>query len=130
MALLSELLDIGPARRNKLRESGIVRPSDLLRQCRTSRSRRRFHDFTGLGPDQLLDWALTADLLRLPGVDAERARLLRAAGVEGVVALRYRRADYLAWRLWQLAPQRPPVPVRRVRAWIASARELPTVVFY
>ena len=125
---LHELLRLGPARRARLDSAGIAGPEDLLRRCRTAVERRRFHDETGLGPDQLLDWALTLDLARLSGIDAELASLLRAAGVEGIASLRHRHAGPLSERLRALAPLRTDLDDRSVERWIAEAHELPTLV--
>ena len=127
---LSELFGIGPARLAKLEVFGIVTPFDLLKRCRTPRERRQFHEGTGLGPDQLLDWALTADLMRIPGVDATIAKLLRSAGVDGVVALRHRNATWLAGHLSRLAPEELELTSERVAEWIGAAQALPTVVHY
>jgi len=121
-------LHLGPARRARLDSAGIVVPEDLLRRCRTADDRRRFHDETGLGPEQLLDWALTLDLARLTAVDVELAGLLRAAGVEGIGSLRHRHAAPLGARLRTLAPSRTDLDDGAMERWIAEAQELPTLV--
>lgn len=128
MLTLEKVLALGPARRACLSAAGVQDPSDLLVRCATPVDRRRFHDVTGLGPAQLLDWALTLDLMRLPGVDAETARLLRAAGVDGVAPLRARQPVALVQRLRELAPERADLDEECVDGWVRTAGSLPTLV--
>ena len=125
---LDEVLSLGAARRSCLQTAGVREPKDLLVRCATAIDRRRFHDMTGLGPDQLLDWALTLDLMRLPGVDADTARLLRTAGVDGVANLRDRRPSALVERLRELAPERLDLDEGRVDRWARASEALPRLV--
>ena len=101
---LLEALDIGPARQTCLATVGVHTGEQLLERCGTPLGRVELHEITGLGVAQLLDWALTLDLQRLPGMTAEHARLLRRAGVDGIALLRNRNPEWVFERCLKLAP--------------------------
>ena len=125
---LLEALDIGPARQTCLATVGVHTGEQLLERCGTPLGRVELHEITGLGVAQLLDWALTLDLQRLPGMTAERARLLRRAGVDGIALLRNRNPEWVFERCLELDPSAEAINLQLVQAWVEKALRLPLIV--
>lgn len=127
-AILLEALDIGPARQTCLASVGVLTGEDLLERCGTPLGRVEIHEITGLGVSQLLEWALTLDLQRLPGMTTEHARLLRRAGVDGLILLRNRNPEWVLERCLELDPSCEAITLQLVQAWVEKAERLPIIV--
>jgi len=100
--------------------------TELYEHCRTPHGRARVSRATGLPQRRLLDWAMTADLMRLPDVDLDICRRLRSAGIDSTAELRHRQPVALVRRLRQLGCTTCG-PLRAAR-WVGAARRLATAV--
>lgn len=95
MGSIGELRGITPKEATKLRKSGVRTTESLLKHAGTKRGRVALGKVTGLDPDRIMGWVDRADLMRVKGVGAEYADLLKTVGVESVKALRRRNAASL-----------------------------------
>jgi hypothetical protein len=81
----------------------------------------------------VLDWATTADRMRVKGVGFEYAELLRAAGVKTVNDLKVRNPENLVKRMSEanngkmvrLLPK-----TKTVERWIENAKKLQPIIRY
>jgi hypothetical protein len=71
---------IGPFYAGKLKAVGIRSSRKLLERASTPKGRKQLAEASGIQPDNILKWANMADLMRVPGVAADYAELLSAAG--------------------------------------------------
>ena len=90
MGSIGELRGIHPKEATRLRKAGVRTTESLLRHASTKRARNALAKSADLDPDQLLEWVNRADLMRIKGVGAEYADLLKVVGVDTVKALRRR----------------------------------------
>lgn len=90
MGSIGEMRGIHPKEATRLRKAGVRTTESLLRHASTKRGRNALAKVTDLDPDRLLDWVNRADLMRIKGVGAEYADLLKTVGVDNVKALRRR----------------------------------------
>lgn len=90
MGSIGEMRGIHPKEATRLRKAGVRTTESLLRHASTKRGRNSLAKVADLDPDKLLDWVNRADLMRIKGVGAEYADLLKTVGVDNVKALRRR----------------------------------------
>jgi len=93
---LSEIDGMTATGLSKLKAAGIRSASVLLEKASSVKGRKALAEKTGLSEKQLLDWANSADAMRIPGVGKAKVTLLRAAGVNTVRELGYRNPERLA----------------------------------
>jgi predicted flap endonuclease-1-like 5' DNA nuclease len=96
---IQEIEGIGPSNGKKLEQAGILKSSDLLNQCGSSKGRKDTSATTGISESVLLKWANMADLMRISGIGKQYAELLEAAGVDTVKELKQRKAENLAEKM-------------------------------
>jgi predicted RecB family nuclease len=90
MGSIGELRGIHPKEATRLRKAGVRTTESLLRHASNKRGRNALAKATDLDADKLLDWVNRADLMRIKGVGAEYADLLKMVGVDTVKTLRRR----------------------------------------
>lgn len=117
-----------------LRSVGIRTTAGLLEAAKDSRGRKLLAVRTGLSEQFLLDFANLADRLRIRGMGADYAELVREAGVKTVRDLKHRNAKRLAAAIEAANEKRglvrhPPTE-RQVRRWIEEARTLDIKISY
>jgi predicted flap endonuclease-1-like 5' DNA nuclease len=93
---VSEISDIGPEARGKLKSAGIRTTARLLDAAKSPKGRKLLAEQTGIDEKRILNWANAADRLRIKGIGAEYSDLLQAAGVDTVKELKYRNPAKLA----------------------------------
>ena len=117
-----------------LKSKGIRTAAKLLEAAKDPRGRKRLAEKTGISERALLDWANTADRMRIRGVGEEYASLLQAAGVDTVKELKYRNPSKLAKAMAEANARRKLVGVlpsdRAVVRWIEHAKKLPLKITY
>ena len=125
---IESIAGIGPASAFRLRQAGITSTADLLRLCGEPKGRRMVSARTGISQAQLLTWAHSADLMRVPGVDAAVCAQLRFAGVDSLGSLRQQQVEALRERLQQVRRARrlnlQMASAESIEDWIALARQL------
>jgi predicted RecB family nuclease len=132
MGSIGELRGIHPKEATKLRKAGVRTTESLLRHASTKRSRSALAKAADLDPDKLLDWVNRADLMRIKGVGAEYADLLKTVGVDTVKALRRRNPRSLLGAMIEVNEEKRLVrrlPTESmVASWVETASDVePTV---
>lgn len=111
-----------------MRKAGVRTSKGLIERGSTRRGRSELAKATGFGPSEIQVWVHHADLLRIPGVGAEYAQLLVAAGVDTLRDLRRRNPTALVAKIIGLNGSSKVVsrlPTESmVESWIAVAAEL------
>jgi hypothetical protein len=131
---VSEIIDIGQDKAGLLRSVGIRTTESLLDAAKNPKGRKLLAGKTGIDEKRILSWANTADRMRIKGVGAEYAELLRAAGVDTVKELKYRNPAKLAEALATVNAKRKlarvlPSP-RAVERWVEEAKHFPLKITY
>jgi predicted flap endonuclease-1-like 5' DNA nuclease len=99
MANVKDIEGIGPVLGEKLEKAGIVTVEALLESGATRSGRANIAKESGISESQILEFVNMADLMRIKGVGAEFAELLKAAGVDTIKELRTRNAENLHQKL-------------------------------
>jgi len=132
MGSIGELRGIHPKEATRLRKAGVRTTESLLRHASTKRSRNALAKSTDLDPDKLLDWVNRADLMRIKGVGAEYADLLKMVGVDTVKALRRRNPRSLLGSMCEVNEEKHLVrrlPTEAmVASWVEAASDVDSVV--
>src|SRR3990172_7438073 len=87
MAKLEKLKGIGDRQIERLHKTGIRSTDALLKWGSTPDGRSEIGALTKISTRRIADWVHRCDLMRIKGVDDDYARLLRRAGVAGIVDL-------------------------------------------
>jgi predicted flap endonuclease-1-like 5' DNA nuclease len=123
---------IGPTYGNKLRNSGVKVVGDLLKEGSTRFGRRILARKVDVAPGTMLKWVHRADFFRIRGIGTQYSELLESAGVNTVRDLSWRDPKNLHIKLRQVNRKKNLVkripPVKTVRRWIESAKNLKRVV--
>jgi len=131
---ITEIQGIGTDVAAILKQDGIRTTLGLLRSAKTPKQRLELAAKTGAPKAAVLDWVTAADRMRIKGVGAEYAELLRAAGVRTANELRFRNAEKLADAMKAANAKRKLVSVQpsaqMVMRWIQFARALPPAIRY
>lgn len=106
MANVKDIEGIGPVLGSKLEKAGIVTVEALLENGATRSGRANIARETGIPESQILEFVNMADLMRVKGVGAEFAELLKAAGVDTIKELRTRNAENLHQKLEQVQAEK------------------------
>lgn len=132
MASISAIRAIRHKDATKLRKARVRTTESLLRQASTRPGRGAVSEKTGIPTADLLRWAQQADLMRVPGVGAEYADLLSAAGVDTIKALRRRNANNLMTAMTQINSKKRKVQrlptSEMIQGWIEAANEMEPLV--
>ncbi|MGA7804600.1 DUF4332 domain-containing protein [Bradyrhizobium sp.] len=119
---------------SKLKSLGIRTTDALLEAASTVKGRKALAARTGIGEQQLLEWANVADYMRIPGVGKAKVCLMRAAGVTTVRELAHRNPARLAQNIKEVNTRRKLVRVlpseKSVEQLIAQARKLDPKITY
>lgn len=119
---------------SKLKKLGIRTTEALLEAARTAKGRKDLSAKTGIGEQQLLEWANICDYMRIPGMGKAKTGLLRAAGVTTVRELALRNPSRLAQNMKDINTRRKHVhvlpSVKSVEQIIQKARKLPPKITY
>ena len=125
---IQEIEGIGPANGSKLEQAGILKSSDLLNHCGTSKGRKDTSATTGISESVLLKWANMADLMRISGIGKQYAELLEASGVDTVKELKNRNAGNLAEKMNEINSEKKHThgvtSSKQVEEWIKQASEM------
>jgi predicted flap endonuclease-1-like 5' DNA nuclease len=124
MGSIGELRGIHPKEATRLRKAGVRTTESLLRHASTKRGRTALARATELEAEKLLDWVNRADLMRIKGVGAEYADLLKMVGVDTVRALRRRNPKSLLAAMVDLNDEKRLVRRLPTEAMVASWVEL------
>lgn len=116
-----------------LKSVGVRTTVRLLSVAKTPKQRLRIAERIGTDTKDVLDWVTAADRMRVRGVGAEYAELLRRAGVKTVSDLRFRNAQNFSERmreankdkLVRLLPKE-----KTVERWIENAKKLQPIIRY
>lgn len=116
------------------RKIGIRTTGKLLDAARTSKGRKLLAEKTGIDEKELLRLANMADRMRIKGLGADYAELLRACGVDTVRELKHRNPARLAAAMREANLKRKMVKLvptdKTVGRWIDAAKELPLKISY
>src|SRR5947208_15760515 len=119
---------------SKVKKLGIRTTEALLEAARTVKGRKDLSAKTGIGEQQLLEWANICDYMRIPGMGKAKTGLLRAAGVTTVRELALRNPARLAESMKDVNTRRKLVRVlpseKSVEQLIAQARKLQPKITY
>ena len=131
---LCEIDGMTAAAEAKLKAAGVRSAAVLLDKASSVKGRKALAAKTGLSEKQLLDWANSADAMRIPGVGKTKVALLRAAGVTTVRELGYRNPERLAKAMCEINTtrklQRAKPTAESVGKMIEQARKLPIKISY
>ncbi len=131
---IADMRAIGPFYATKLKAVSIRSSTKLLERARTPKARRLLAEKSGIPPENILRWANLADLMRVPGVAADYAELLAAAGVDTVKELKRRNAANLVARMQEVNERKKIVELlpseKRVARWIEEAKLLEPMISY
>jgi predicted flap endonuclease-1-like 5' DNA nuclease len=130
---ITEIRGISAGIAEVLKSEGIRTTIGLLRVAGTPKQRLRIAKKIGTDTRDVLEWVTAADRMRVKGVGAEYAELLRLAGVKTVSDLQFRNAQNLFERmreankdnLVRLLPKE-----KTVERWIENAKKLQPVIRY
>ena len=129
-----EIEGIGPLMAARLRTIGIRTTDKLLEASKTARARKTLAAKIGVDEKTVLRWANLADRMRIKGVGEPYAALLQAVGVDTVKELKYRNVSNLAKAMADANRKKKLVRLlpseRRIKRWIAHAKELPLKISY
>jgi predicted flap endonuclease-1-like 5' DNA nuclease len=131
---VSEISDIGPEARGKLKSAGIRTTTRLLDAAKSPKGRKLLAEQTGIEEKRILNWANAADRLRIKGIGADYSDLLQAAGVDTVKELKYRNPAKLAEALAAANARNKlarvlPSP-RAIERWIEQAKRIQLKITY
>jgi hypothetical protein len=105
-----------------------------LERASTPKGRKQLAEASGIQPDNILKWANMADLMRVPGVAADYAELLSAAGVDTVKELKRRNVANLVARMAAANEKKKMVELlpseKRVARWVELAKLLDPMMMY
>ena len=131
---IADMRAIGPFYTSKLKAERIRSSAKLLERARTPKGRKQLAELSGIPQEQILKWANMADLMRVPGVAAEYAELLAAAGVDTVKELKRRNVANLVARMKAVHERKKMVELlpseKRVSRWIEDAKLLEPMMTY
>lgn len=134
MADIEKVEGFGPAYAARLKAAGVATTGSLLEQGASPNGRRAIAEVAGLDAALVLRWVNRVDLFRVPGIGAQYADLLEAAGVDTVPELARRDPAKLAPKLAEVNAQKRLVRQlpgeAQVRAWVELAKTLPRAVTY
>ena len=134
MATITAIDGVTDARADKLREAGVRTTDALLANANTRRRREKLSAEAGISEKVILDLVNQADLMRVRGVSAQSAALLKAVGVDTLKELKRRDAEDLAEAMEQKNSRRKNPLVKRapsaktVEKWVEHAKSLKQVV--
>ena len=131
---VSEISDIGPDARGKLKSAGIRTTARLLDAAKSPKGRKLLAEQTGIEEKRILNWANAADRLRIKGIGADYSDLLQAAGVDTVKELKYRNPAKLAEAMAAANARNKlarvlPSP-RAIERWIEQAKRIQLKITY
>ncbi len=119
----------GDAWAAKLATIGIRRVQELLEAGGALAGRKEIATRIDAVQSEVLTWVNLADLMRIPGITADLARLLEEAGVDTVKELAGRRSDNLHRKLTETAHAASEAPsAATVEGWVAAAKEMAPAV--
>ena len=125
---IEEIEGIGPAYCEKLRAADVSTISQLLVAAQTAAGRDDLAEKTGVPAATILTWVNHADLMRVPGIGAQHAELLEAAGVDSPLELAQRVPANLTAKLAEVEAEKNLVPElpdeATVAGWIEAAAKL------
>ncbi|WP_020180464.1 DUF4332 domain-containing protein [Methylopila sp. M107] len=128
------IASVCPSCEASFKAAGVRTTATLLQRAKDPKGRKLLAAETGLAGPDILRAANRADLMRLRGVGEDYARLLEAAGVDTVKALRNRNPGNLAKAIAQVnggdRKVQPPPSERMVAKWILQAKTIPPVMTY
>jgi predicted flap endonuclease-1-like 5' DNA nuclease len=131
---VSEISDIGPEARGKLKSAGIRTTARLLDAAKSPKGRKLLAEQTGIDEKRILNWANAADRMRIKGIGAEYSDLLQAAGVDTVKELKYRNPAKLAEAMAAANAQNKLARVlpssRAIERWIEQAKRIQLKITY
>jgi predicted RecB family nuclease len=131
---ITELQGMTTFAASKLKSLGIRTTDALLEAARTVKGRKALAAKTGIGEQQLLEWANLSDYMRIPGMGKAKVGLMRAAGVTTVRELALRNPARLAQNMKEVNTKRKLVRVlpseKSVEQLIAQARKLQPKITY
>jgi predicted flap endonuclease-1-like 5' DNA nuclease len=132
MPKVTVIAGVSPEFGARLIAAGVLTTDALLRQAATASGRERLAAQAGIPASEIVEWVHRADLMRIPGVGADYAALLDAAGVGSLEGLASRQPDRLHARLLEVNASRKLVrrapPLNAVESWVARASEMPRIV--
>ncbi len=134
MATITALDGVTDARAEKLREAGVRTTDALLANANTKKRREKLSKEAGISEKVLLDLVNQTDLMRVKGVSAQSAALLKAVGVDTLKELKRRNAENLAEAMEQKNARKKTPIVKRapspktVEKWVEQAKSLKQVV--
>jgi predicted flap endonuclease-1-like 5' DNA nuclease len=131
---VSEISDIGPEARGRLKTAGIRTTARLLDAAKSPKGRKRLAEQTGIEEKRILNWANAADRMRIKGIGGEYSDLLQAAGVDTVKELKYRNPGKLAEAMASANARNKlarvlPSP-RAIERWIEQAKRIQLKITY
>ena len=131
---LSEIEGLTAYSASKLKSQGIRTTEALLEAARTVKGRKALAAKTGIGEQQLLEWANVSDYMRIPGMGKAKVGLVRAAGVTTVRELALRNPARLAQNMKEVNTRRKLVRVlpseKSVKQLVEHARKLQPKITY
>jgi predicted flap endonuclease-1-like 5' DNA nuclease len=132
VARIDEIAGIDPRLATRLRKAGVRTTESLLKRAGTKAGREQLAVETALDSDQVMRWALRADIMRVKGVGGEYAVLLEACGVTTIRDLRRRNPTALTAKLTDHNGRKQMVrrlPTENmVTAWIEGAAGIEPLV--
>ena len=131
---ISEIEGLSAFTATKLKTLGIRTTDALLEAARTVKGRKALASKVGISEQQLLEWAIISDYMRIPGMGRAKVGLVRAAGVTTVRELSYRNPARLAQSMREANERKKLVRIlpseKSVGDIIAKAKKLPPKITY
>ena len=131
---VSNIPNMEPDAVDRLKSFGIRTTARLLDAAKNPKGRKLLAGQTGIDEKRILNWANSADRMRIKGIGAEYSELLRAAGVDTVKELKYRNPGRLAEAMAAANAKNKlarvlPSP-RAVERWVEQAKRIQLKITY
>lgn len=131
---ISKIDGLGPQSAAKLKAVGIRTTDGLLRSAGSAKARKILAAKTGIGEQQLLEWANIAAIMSVKGISTGKAGLIRASGVNTVRELAMRNPGRLAQAMRDINDKKKLVRVlpseKSLARLIENAGKLPHKISY
>ena len=131
---ISKIDGLVPQSAARLKAVGIRTTEGLLKYAGTAKARKALSAKTGIGEQQLLEWANTAAIMSVKGISTGKAGLIRATGVNTVRELAMRNPGRLAQAMKDINDKKKLLRVlpseRSLARLIENAGKVPHKISY
>ncbi len=124
---IEKIQGIGKSMGNSLRNIGVKTTIDLIKKCRSEKGFQQVLSTTQIPDAVAIQWVSMADLMRVPDVDGQSAKLMEDSEIKSVHDLAKSNANELIEKMKTINQndQKILIPdIYRVSNWICDAKSL------